>query len=669
MPPYQRRRYFYRNWWNGWKRRGYFRRRRFAKPFRGRKRRKRTVRKNYFYRHKKYNKKLKKIKIQQWQPSSIKNCRITGYLPLFQAGKQRISYNYAQFKESFVPQHEPGGGGWSIQQLSLCNLYSQNNELMNYWTKSNNRLNLCRYRGVKITLFRQPLTDYVFTYFYDCPRNVTKMFYASHHPFNLLTHNRKIVVPSFASQPHKRKPYKKKYIKPPKGLKNQWYFQQNFCQFPLLTFAVSSCSLSNMFGSNTASNTNCTLYCLDTTFIQTPCFQYKTPTHPTYGYRPNTTNFLWGIPQPVLTGKNTYKNSVYLGNAMINDEGTEINNNTTIQQYGYDKWGNPFFWAYLTGNMHTFISQATETPEEILKNTSKQIQESQIKKTPYVYTVRYNPWKDKGKGNELYFIPTYDTSQNNWEPTRDTDIHFSNFPLWLMAWGLESIIKRMGKCPHIDDDWICVIKSSYLTPPATHYVPLSYNFIHGLAPYTGLREDITPYDNGHWYPKWKFQKEAIENIIQTGPAVCRSDNIKFVQATMKYDFFFKWGGNPAPMESVYDPTTQPITPLPSGLETNNEIISPETPIQSFLYDWDQRRDFLTPKATERIQTSPTNDILVFTDGRETSTDLPLFKNKTQKKETSEAQEETLLQHLQQLQQYNLQLQQRFNRLTSSLKDL
>ena len=211
------------------------------------------------------------------------------------------------------------------------------------------------------------------------------------------------------------------------------------------------------------------------------------------------------------------------------------------------------------------------------------------------------PFKDKGKGNQVYFIPTYAATHNSWEPTKDPDIMFENFPLWILFWGIESIIKRMGKCPHIDDDWVCVIKTKAFNTPAQHYVPLSYEFVHGLGPYNTDRSDISPDDNRKWYPKWKFQKQAIENIINTGPAVCRADNTKNIQATIKYDFFFKWGGNPAPMESVYDPTTQPVTPTPSGLQLQNEITNPETDISSFLYQWDTRRDFITQSAIERIK--------------------------------------------------------------------
>nr|UYM03115.1 MAG: ORF1 [Anelloviridae sp.] len=664
MPPFYRRNYYKRNWWNTRWRRRQFRRRRLGTTFRSRKRRRKTVRRKRRFR--KYAKKLKTLKIKEWQPSSIKKCSILGYLVLFQAGRGRFSYNYVQYKESFVPEHTPGGGGWSIQQLSLNDLYVENCQLMNYWTKSNNRLNLVRYLGVEITLFRQPYVDYVFTYFPDMPKTVTKYFYASHHPLNLLTHNRKIVVPSFNSQPHKRKPYKRKFIHPPKQFKNQWYFAQNFCQYPLIIFAASACSLTHMFGSDNAQNNNCTIYTLDPIQITCPTFQYKQQTHPQYGYKPNS-KYWYGLPQEPHTTKIQYKHLAYLGNTQVNDTGLTIQE-VKSQPYDYKDWGNIFFWGYLSGTMS--VHQLEENPTQA--STAKKdtdIPETAKKEIPWVYTVRYNPFKDKGKGNEVYFIPNYDNSKTNWKPTSDPDIHFKDFPLWIMLWGIEGIIKKMGKCPHLDDDWICVIKSSYFNIPEQYYIPLSYNFIHGLAPYTGNREDITPTDNRTWYPKWKFQKEAIENIINTGFAVCRADNVKNIQAFLKYRFFFKWGGSPAPMETVYDPTTLPTTAIPSGINIQNEIIDPNTPIQQYLYQWDQRRDFITTTATERIKQSSTYELPVFTDGRESATDVPLFKERPQEKTTEEKEETTLLFQLQQLEQYNQQLQQRFLNLKQSLMDL
>lgn len=166
MAPYQRRNYFYRNWWNSRRKRRWYRRRRPGKTFRYRKRRQRRVRRRRF----KPFKKLKKIRLNQWQPSSIKKCSIQGYLCLFQAGFGRYSNQYTNWKEVIFPPHYPGGGGWSLQQLSLGNLYTQHKELMNYWTKSNDRLNMCRYLGVEVTLFREQHTDYIFSYYDSLPK-------------------------------------------------------------------------------------------------------------------------------------------------------------------------------------------------------------------------------------------------------------------------------------------------------------------------------------------------------------------------------------------------------------------------------------------------------------------------------------------------------------------
>ncbi len=49
--------------------------------------------------------------------------------------------NFCSYKESYTPEKTPGGGGWSIQQLSLGNLFIQNSYLMNKWTRSNISLN------------------------------------------------------------------------------------------------------------------------------------------------------------------------------------------------------------------------------------------------------------------------------------------------------------------------------------------------------------------------------------------------------------------------------------------------------------------------------------------------------------------------------------------------
>nr|UGV34877.1 MAG: ORF1 [TTV-like mini virus] len=672
MPPFKRRRYYYRNWWNYNNRRNRFRRRRFRKPFRFNRRKRRRVRRKRFYFK---NKKLRKIKLMQWQPTSIKRCKIEGYLCAFQGGLGRYSNNYSLWKESIFPPHYPGGGGWSIQQITLGNLYIQHKEFMNYWTKSNVRMNLCRYYGCKITMFREPYVDWMFTYFQDPPKQVNKYYYASHHPLRLLTTKRKKVIPSNNTQPHKRKPYKTMFIPPPKLFKNQWFFQQQFVDHPLLTFAATAVSLTGMFGADTAQNNNTTIYILDTSVFPSPNFQYKTATHPQYGYQISSNKYLWGLlnGHEVFTS-NKVSDAVYLGNTMLNQRGTQIDNliQSTTQslesKYPFAEWGNPFHWTYLEGKSRTFIT--SENPFDLGKKaTTTNLTASWERQNPYYSELRYNPFKDKGLGNKLYVIPTYDASQNNWNPTSDPDLLFENFPFWIMLWGFEDILKRMGKCKNLDTDWVVVMQSKYFNRPEPYIVPLSYDFVHGRGPYDTDIEEFSREDYTNWYPRFAYQRQALNNIVMTGPAVYRPNNVKNVQATIKYQFFFKWGGNSPPQESVYDPQQQPVTPTPNNFSLINEIIDPSTSITSEIYPWDFRRDFLTTTATERIKTSETDVKFMFTDGRQTSTDQQIWQTTPQEEETPKTQEETLLLQLQQLQQYNNLLQQRLSRLKQISMDL
>lgn len=665
MPPYQRRFYF-----NGYRRRKSrrfpFRRRRFRTTFRSRKRRQRVRRKRFRY---KLKKKLAKIRINQWQPAHIKKCKISGYLTLFQSGHGRFSNDFTLYKESYVPEHEPGGGGWGIQQLTLSNLYVQNCEFMNWWTRSNKGLNLFRYHGCKVTLYRQPETDYIFSYITDDTQSAGKFYYPSFHPMKLLNYNHKIVVPSYKTQPNSRKPYKKKWIHPPKQMKNQWYFQQQVAQFPLLKFAATACSLNNLVISQNSQNNNVTILVLNTNFFQHSAFQYINKTD---GYTPKEGTYMYGLTngRPELS-QILRSNVIYLGDTHINDPG-DTRGTQTISNYGYPHWGNIFYHQYLLGNQRTFITNQkyNEFLADAKVNSVIGTQGVTTKTEPYIKTFRYNPYKDKGTGNMAYWKSTSDVTQNNWEPPQDPDSIIKGYPFWLMLWGWEDYTRRLGKLRNLDDNYILVLRSDYFSEKQPTIVPLSYSFVHGEGPYGLPPEDITPNDYKNWYPKWRFQKEAIENILMSGPGVCRADFTKNIQAFVKYQFFFKWGGNPATMESVYDPVSQPITPYPSGFNIQNEINDPTTSIQNLIYTWDVRRDFLTQTAQKRISELQTDVDSMFTDGAATSTDVPFPKvQETQTETTQEKEKETLLLQLQQLKQLRQQLQQRFQQLKLTMENL
>nr|UGV35815.1 MAG: ORF1 [TTV-like mini virus] len=670
MPPFQRRRYYFNNYYNWrrkWRKRRFPTRRRRPRFSLRKRKRSRRVRRHFYTKN--FKRKLKKLRLNQWQPSSIKKCKIQGYLCLFQTGRGRYGNLYTLSRDSFIPEHEPGGGGWSIQQLSLSTLYIENNNLMNWWTRSNNHLNLCRYAGCKITLFRQETTDYIFTYIQEQPKTVSKYYYCTFHPMKLLLYNHKVIVPSMQTQPHKKKNYKTIFIPPPNLMKNQWFFQQNLCQFPLITIAATATSLNTLFGSNNAQNNNVSINCLNIRFFTSPLLQYKRDP-----FKTDQNKYIYTIQRqdpPIQQYK--YGQLTAVAQTMLNEPGFSIfaSGKTQPQDYTATYWGNIFYYEYFTMQEPTYISD--KDINFVVTNRQNQIdnQYFKLKTEPYYVTVRYNPFKDKGKGNLIYWVPNSVATKNNWEPLPDPDLQIGDYPLWILLWGWEDMTKRIGKCKNLDNDWILVIRSSYLSETFTAYVPLSEAFIHGQGPYDVDRSEIKGQDQSHWYPRYRYQREAINSIIMSAPGVCRGDHTRNIQSFIKYKFFFKWGGNPADIENVYDPMSQPITPTPNNIFVSNEINDPATDIKSFIYKWDTRRDLLTQTAADRIKKSELYDSNLFTDGRQTATDLQfqVISQETSQKETQETQEAPLQQQLYNVQQLNQQLQLRFNKLKSYIQNL
>lgn len=657
MRPYYRNPFYRRNWWNYRNRRNRFRRRRLRKTIRKHRRRPRVRKRRFLYTIKK---KAKKIKVQQWQPSSIRKCSIKGILLLFEAGQGRFPNNFTQYKESFVPPRTPGGGGWSIQQLGLGNLYTQNEYFMNWWTHSNKGLNMVRYRGCKIKLYRQKEIDYIFTYFTEKPQNADKFWFPSFHPFRLLMDKHRIIVPSLETQPLKRKLYKSIFIKPPKMLKTDWYFQQNLSNYPLIYFAAAATSLNHMFLSSKAENNNCSVYTLNTGFFYNSAFQYYSQTS---GYIPRDNTYMYGL----KNGNPDYKKEkrlalIYLGDTHYNDPGQPVGTGGWEAYTSPTNWGNVFFHEYF--NLYRRVLIITKPPSEFLKKDtiSTEIGEGVQKTEPLWFELRYNPYKDKGDGNMAYWKCVSDAKTKGWEPPQDPDLIIKGYPFWLMLWGWEDHSRKLSKLRDLDNNWILVLRSKYFNNNYAAIVPLSYSFVNGRAPYNNDPEDISPEDFRTWYPKWKFQKEAINDILMTGPGVCKAESVTGIQAFMKYHFFFKWGGEPATMENIADPNSQPISPLPREIFTTNEIISPEESIENLLYKWDTRRDTITATALQRIrQCEPTNKSM-FTDGRQTSTDLPQTTQTQTKKTTQKEEETTILQQLDNLQRLNTKLQLRFLKL-------
>nr|UGV35131.1 MAG: ORF1 [TTV-like mini virus] len=661
MPPYRR---YYR--WNNpyrYKRRRWFRRRRPATYLRRRLyRKRRPVRRKTFKIYKK--RKLKTIILRQYQPNVIKKCRIQGMFSLFQAGYGRFSNNYEMYRESFVPEKQPGGGGWSIFQLSLNSLYLENQQLLNWWTKSNKGLNLVRYQGVTIKLYRQPTTDYVVNYQTYYPFEYTKYHFASSHPERLLTYHKKIIVPSLQTAPLLKKTYIRKKIKPPKEFQNKWYFQKELCRFGLIMITASACSLDSYFIDPQAESNNITLYSINTEFFIHKDFK-QTQTH-TFGYNPGPSAYLFGTTQ--VTDNPKEQDLIYLGNTTTDQEGDQATQGTIAgtSTYTYKNWGNPFHSNYLNDNYTVWQSNLQPTQVLTGKPTSQASNIVKITK-PIIKTCRYNPLADKGTGNVAKWLNNFQL-ESNWNTDPPPEQTITGFPLWLLLWGWEDWTRKAKTVQHLDTDYMLVIHTDYIEPKLPAYVFLSSSYIAGEGPYhlPGDERDLFLIKN--WYPQWTYQKEAIETILMSGPAVARKT--QQIQAHMHYNFHFKWGGAPAYFETARDPCSQPSYPLPNNQPTSYEIENPENDPTKELYSFDVRRDFLTKTAAERINSISSPTTTLFTDGvqtlkrkttseTETSQETPPKKKKTKK---------TLEQQLQHFQQRRQQLQLRYLQLTKQLLD-
>ncbi len=659
MPPFRRNYYYRRNYWNYRNPRRRFRRRRPRKTLRRRFPRQRRVRKRFYT--KRLKKKLKKINIQQWQPTSIKKCHVKGYLVLFEGAKGHLANNFTQYKESFVPPRTPGGGGWGIQQLGLGNLFIQNEYFMNWWTVSNKGLNMVRYYGCNIKLYRQKTIDYIFTYFTEKPEHADKFWFPSFHPMKLLLDKRRVIVPSLETQPLKRKLYKRLHIRPPKMLKTDWYFQQNLSNYPLIYFAATACDLNHMFISADAQNSNVSIPTLNTGFFMQSAFQYFGDK----GYQPKQNIYVYGLLNGEIELKNEpRKNVIYLGNTHVRDSGIPVGNEGwEAYKNKKDNWGNIFYHDYFTLYKTVFLGP---DPATFLAKTSitQTVGETGItqKIEPLYFEFRYNPYKDKGNGNVAYWKSVSDVTKNNWEEPQNPNLIIRGYPFWLMLWGWEDHTRKLSEIRNLDDNYVLVLRSQYFNNNLQAVVPISFSFINGRAPWGNEPEDISPTDLRNWFPKWQFQKEVINAILMSGPGVVRAEKDNSIQAFMKYDFSFKWGGEPATMENIADPNSQPITPLPRELLSTNEIISPTESIQNLIYKWDCRRDLLTQTAYKRISECTIDDKSMFTDGRQTSTDIPQTTQTPSSETTTEKEKETLLLQLNQLQQLNQQLQHRFQQL-------
>ena len=98
--------------------------------------------------------------------------------------------------------------------------------------------------------------------------------------------------------------------------------------------------------------------------------------------------------------------------------------------------------------------QAFSTKDEIRKNLTEI-------HGPLYTQCRYNPDRDTGDGNIIYFLNNYSgVGDNAWDEPQDNNVKITGLPLWVAIWGWSDWMKKLNYLPRLEDDQILCIKSS-----------------------------------------------------------------------------------------------------------------------------------------------------------------------------------------------------------------
>nr|UHM27068.1 MAG: ORF1 [Torque teno midi virus] len=559
MPFWWRRRRRY--WFTNNKR---FRRRKRKYPFRRRRfyKRRRTTKLNRRRRrrHRKVRKKKQTITVKQWQPDSIRRCKIKG-IDIAVLGAEGTQFNcYTTVRNDYVQPKVPYGGGFGVQNFTLRYLYEEYTLHNNIWTATNIQKELCRYLRCRLTFFRHPNQDFIVAYSRQPPHNIDKYTFPSTHPHQMLLDKRKKIILSQQSKQN-GKYFVTMNIKPPKQMLTKWFFSKNFApqSLFLLKSTVANFRYSHLSGKNQNLLVNITS--LNPGFyhngnwaqVSTKYLPYSTISLPlTYKYKDKTGTEKTGQLNPT-----TYNESVNITKGFFSQ---------------------PFLFA-------------------------TQVLTPQLHPTATIPLVggRYNPTIDDGVGNQIYL---HSILTESWPPKEDKSLIIEGLPLWLGLWGYLTFVRTIKNIDYLRSS-VVVLKSKYIyiypqQGAGTYYIPLDMDYIQGKKPYD---LPISESEKNRWYPDTTWQTKSLNAIVESGPYVPKLSDETYStwELKFKYCFYFKWGGSHLPEEPVKDPNALDTYNVPDTLKKTIQIINPEKQTtESIIHPWDLRRGLIKETALKRM---------------------------------------------------------------------
>nr|UGV36642.1 MAG: ORF1 [TTV-like mini virus] len=661
--------YWYRRGWRFRPRRIW--RRRTRRPFYTR----RWRRKRYYRRWPVRKRlKLRSIVMRQFNPPKIHKLKCRAIIPLFITTPDTLSRNFSMYWYETMPHYVPGGGGFSIICFNLQAFYQLFKKVMCYWTYSNNEHPLIRYTGASIKLFQSQHTDYITTYHNCFPMRPTLDTYNSCQPSILALNNRHKIIPCLKDRKRK-KPYTKIRVPPPSQMIKKWYFQNELADVNLLMLMTSAMSLDRYFANSNSQSTTIGFTSLDTNMFQ----YHNWKTFPTSGYSPKENIWLWALENGTTKIEDELVlNLIFLGQTKQYTKGSTIKNSYTtgtpknkLDQYLTSEahWGNPFYHIYL--KQEVTVLTTNKSPHDLQTHYNNITAQTKIGtgifQTPvnkFLQECRYNPYSDNGSNN-IFLEGINKVGGHNWQQPTDPKLEGGNYPIWLSSFGfLDWQKNRIG--PSSDLDYVCIIVSDHITPKLGFYLPLDDDFQEGRSPFQPENTLPSITDQTHWQPKVRFQTKSINTIASCGPGTIKLAKQTSAEAHAQVTFYFKLGGCGPPMSNIEDPKIQPQWPTPDNILQQPSLQSPSTPLENFLYNFDERRGTITNRAVERLLSiKPTKkDTVSFTD---TNLLHQSAKETSSEDSEEETEKETLLRLIQQQHHKQHKFRQRIIQLMTQLK--
>nr|UHK06893.1 MAG: ORF1 [Torque teno midi virus] len=534
------------------------------------KRRTRRYTRRRYGRRRKVRKKLKKITLKQWQPDTVKKCKIKGYSCIIQGAEGRQMYCYTNAASEYPQPKAPGGGGFGYEVISLKWLFQQFLSHNNIWTTSNEYTDLVRYTGGKITFYAHPYVDFILAYDLQPPFDINKYSYPEIQPQNMLLKKHKRILLSRLSNPRGKHKITIKFG-PPKQLVTKWFFQKDFCPYGLVKLTASAADFSYPIIGPKSQSTILTVYALNTNFYQNSDWAHRKTNEP-------------------YMNISTQKLPLYF---WYKDKGAEKFFKYDPKNQSTDKYY--YSINYKTGIFSTQVLlsykiSTNESGTEVIAGTP-------------IIPLRYNPQEDDGFGNEVYLTSILNGRYN--KPSLTTEYSFNNVPLHIAFFGYYNFLEIYSKDKNIFKSYIFVVKCKALKPltqttAQTYYPILDSDFVFGKLPWDEyLSENIKQL----WYPTAERQTGIINAFVESGPFVPKLSNMTYSTWSLmyKYTFFFKWGGPHVTDPKVEDPCTRNKYPVPDTMQQGLQIVDPEkNKVESLLHDWDFRRGFITNTALKRM---------------------------------------------------------------------